>query len=169
MGRFGSVVDLDERRVLDAYAAVRRFAFLIADRDIDPDDLVHEAMVRMLSRGSVGAIDDMTAYLRRSVLNIAANQRRSLGRRRRAIDRLHAVNEDHETGDSESSGDLGELMSLEPIDRAVLFLFVVEGRPHREVADLLDMSEDAVRARLSRVLKRLRVEMIEEVGHGNAR
>ena len=36
---------------------MRRFAFVIADRDMDPDDLVHDALVRLLARGSADDID----------------------------------------------------------------------------------------------------------------
>ena len=54
-------------------------------------------------------------------------------------------------------------MRLKPSDRAALYLFVVEQRSHREVADLLEISETAARARVSRALKRLRVELSGEV------
>jgi DNA-directed RNA polymerase specialized sigma24 family protein len=76
--------DLDDTRLLAAYDAVRRFANVVADSDVDPDDLVHEALVRTLSRGSSDEIDDVAAYLRRAVLNVAANHRRSRGRHRAA-------------------------------------------------------------------------------------
>jgi RNA polymerase sigma factor (sigma-70 family) len=163
-----SVVDLDHARVVEAYDAVRQFANVVADSDIDPDDLVHEAMVRMLSRGSLSEVRDVVAYLRRAVLNVAANHRRSQGRRRNAIERLRARRSDDGTPGAELPSDLSELLRLAPLDRAVLFLFVVEGRPHREVAELVDLSEVAVRARLSRALRRLRVEL-EEDSHGDDR
>lgn len=160
-------VDLDDARLLAAYEAVRRFANVVADSDVDPDDLVHEALVGMLSRGSSGEIDDVAAYLRRSVLNVAANHRRSRGRHRQAIERLRSSEDRAETRTSEFPSDLADLMRLGPLDRAVLFLFVVEGRPHRQTAELLDMSETAVRARVSRALKRLRVELNLEGGYGD--
>jgi RNA polymerase sigma-70 factor (ECF subfamily) len=162
------VVDGDHARVVDAYPAVRRFAFVVADRDIDPDDLVHEALARMLSRGGLDRIDDVGAYLRRAVVNLAANERRSLGRRRRAVDRLKAGRDLAESRMTELPSDLADLMHLGPTDRAALFLFVVEGRPHREVAELLDLSENAVRTRVSRALRRLRVELKEEDDRGDA-
>lgn len=159
-----SEVDRAHARVVEAYGAVSRFAGVVADSDVDPADLVHEALVRMLSRGSLDEIADVGAYLRRAVLNGAANHRRSQGRRRWAIERLKARQVD-ESAASEMPSDLGDLMRLEPIDRGIVFLFVVEGRPHRQV----ELSEGAVRARLSRALKRLRVELHEEGVRGDTR
>jgi RNA polymerase sigma factor (sigma-70 family) len=167
VGPVNQIVDLDESRVIEAYPAVRRFAFVVADSDTDPDDLLHEALVGMLSLGSVAVIDDVGAYLRRAVVNVAANHRRSLARRRRAMDRLSAAPQGHD-GETMALSDLGDLMRLKPIDRAALYLFVVEGRPHREVASMLGSSETAMRARVSRALRQLRVELTEEVLRGDA-
>lgn len=165
MGGARPITDLDERRILAAYPEVRRFAFVVADVDVDPEDLVHEALVGLLSAGAIDAVVDLGAYLRRAVINAAANQRRSLGRRRRATSRLGAG----ETGRFDVlPSDLADLMHLPPLDRAVLYLFVVERRSHREVGELVELSEEAVRARVSRALKKLRIELNEEVGHGNA-
>ena len=167
MTGFDPGVDRTHERVVEVYDAVCRFASVVADSDVDPDDLVHEALVRMLSRGSVDEIVDVAAYLRRSVLNGAANHRRSRGRYRRAIQRLQAGQVD-EASRSELPSDLGDLMGLESVDRGIVFLFVVEGWPHRHIAELVDLSEDAVRARLSRALKRLRVVLDEEGVRGDA-
>jgi DNA-directed RNA polymerase specialized sigma24 family protein len=84
-----------------------------------------------------------------------------------AIERLRSSEDAVETTTPEFPSDLADLMRLGPLDRAVLFLFVVEGRPHRQTAELLDMSETAVRARVSRALKRLRVELNLEGDHGD--
>ena len=101
--------------------------------------------------------------------NVASNNRRSLGRRRRAIDRLQAESSAGVDIGLDAPSDLAALMLLEPSDRAALYLFVVEGRPHREVAELLGVTEVATRARVSRALKRLRVEEAKEVGHADNR
>ena len=153
---------------MEVYDAVCRFANVVADSDVDPGDLVHEALVRVLSGGMIDEIDDLGAYLRRAVLNCAANHRRSRGRYRRAVGRLQSRRDD-DTARLIAPSDLADLSRLEPVDRAVVFLFVVERCPHREVAQLVDLSEVAVRARLSRALKRLRVELDGEDVRGIAR
>jgi len=158
----GSVTDIDERRVVAAYPELRRFAFVVADSDTDPDDLLHEALVRVLASRDLGDIDDLVAYVRRAITNVASNTRRSLGRRRRAMVRLGSEAET-DAVEAERPSDLAELMTLDPGSRAAVYLFVVEGRSHREVADVLDVSESAARARVSRALRLLRVEDPGEV------
>ena len=49
------------------------------------------------------------------------------------------------------------LLELEPADQEILRLRVVEEREYDEIAAVLGVREDAVRARVSRALKRLRV------------
>jgi RNA polymerase sigma factor (sigma-70 family) len=48
--------------------------------------------------------------------------------------------------------------------REVVTLFYREGRSVRQVADLLDMREDAVKQRLARARSRLREAMLEQIG-----
>lgn len=62
---------------------------------------------------------------------------------------------------------LPDLLAVGPTDRAILYLFIIEGRPHVEVAEIVGLSEDATRARYSRALKRLRVETQEEATRGD--
>ncbi|NNE75131.1 MAG: sigma-70 family RNA polymerase sigma factor [Acidimicrobiales bacterium] len=151
------MTDIDERRIVAAYPALRRFAFVVADSDTDPDDLLHEALVRVLGRRDLGDIHDLGAYIRRAITNVASNTRRSLGRKRRAMVRL-ASEAGTDAVEAERPSDLAELMSLDPGSRAAVYLFAVEGRSHREIADVLDVSEQASRARVSRALRLLRVE-----------
>lgn len=161
------MTSIDERRLVEAYPALRRFAFVVADSDTDPDDLLHEALVRVLSRRRLAEIDDLVAYVRRVITNVGSNHRRTLGRRRRAVKRL-AAQADTDPAEMARPSDLAELMALDPSSRAALYLFVVEGRPHREVADVLDVSETAARARVSRALKKLRVQRAEEESRDHA-
>lgn len=48
--------------------------------DVEPDDLVQEALVRTLRKGPISDLDNPLAYLRTTIANLASNQRRSLGR-----------------------------------------------------------------------------------------
>ena len=153
----------DEQRFVEAYPAVRRMAAVAAGSDIDPDDLVQEALARTLAHGDLDRIDDLTAYLRRAVVNLAANERRHLGRRRRALRRLAADDQIGPGADQAMPSDLADLSRVRPKDRAALYLAVVEGRSYREVGEELGCSESAARSRVSRALRRLRIELDEEV------
>lgn len=145
--------------VLALHAKLRRFAAVVAPAEMDPDDLTQEAWLRVL-RSAGGRLPDhehLAAYMRRTIVNLAANERRRLGRGRRAVVRLnppHAVEQTYPS-------DLAELRRLDPADRAVLYLVEVEGWSHREVGEVLGCSEGAARVRFSRARRRLRVELEE--------
>jgi DNA-directed RNA polymerase specialized sigma24 family protein len=142
----------------ELYPGLRRFAAVVRPAEVDPDDLVQDALARTLAVRRLSECDDAGAYLRTAILRLAANHRRSLGRRRRALARLHA--EEGETARYPS--DLDDLRRLSPVERAVLYLSVVERRSFAEIGALIGTSEQAARARSSRALKRLRVELTRE-------
>ncbi len=142
----------------ELYPGLRRFAAVVRPPEVDADDLVQDALARTLAIRSLTDCDDPGAYLRTAILRLAANHRRSLGRRRRALTRLHAP----EGEASSYPSDLDDLRRLSPVERAVLYLSIVEGRSFAEVATVIGSSEQAARARSSRALKRLRVELTSE-------
>jgi DNA-directed RNA polymerase specialized sigma24 family protein len=57
--------------------------------------------------------------------------------------------------------DFTDLSNLSVEQRAVLFLRFVENQVTRDIAALLDLTEDAVRARTTRAIRTLRVEFEE--------
>jgi RNA polymerase sigma-70 factor (ECF subfamily) len=147
-------------RLEEAYAPTRRFAGVVAPPEIEPDDLVQEAMVRALRRG-LDDIDDLGAYLRKIVLNLATSARRSFARRQSILRRVGPT----ETTVSLETPLLSELMRLPADDRALLWMVEIEGRSYAEVGELLGCADAAARTRAARARKRLRVELIaEEVG-----
>jgi RNA polymerase sigma factor (sigma-70 family) len=137
------------------YPSLRRFAAAIRPPEIEADDLVQEALARTLAVRPLCECDDAAAYLRTTIVRLASNHRRSLGRRGRALSRLSATGADPTAYPS----DLDDLRRLSPPDRAVLFLVVVENRSYADAATIVGCSEQAARARASRALKRLRVEL----------
>ncbi len=149
----------DEDIFAAAYPMLRRLAAVVGPPGGDPDDLVQEATTRALRRGPLSELDLPVAYLRRTIINLAANERRGLGRRRRAVSRLGG-----EAGRlAEYPSDIADLLRLAPGERAVLWLADVEGLPFQQVADLLGCSPEAARARASRARHELR-RIIEEDG-----
>jgi RNA polymerase sigma factor (sigma-70 family) len=61
------------------------------------------------------------------------------------------------------SWQVDELLTLSPKARAVVYLRIVEGMPHAEIADLLGCSSASVRKTASRAKKKLRRLLAEEV------
>jgi RNA polymerase sigma-70 factor (ECF subfamily) len=147
------------------YPSLRRFAATIRPPEVDPDDLVQDALARVLAAGLLAGLDDPGACLRTVMLRLASNHRRSLGRRRRALTRLQVVDSDR----AQYPSDLDDLLQLPPADRAVLYLTIVERAPYAEAARVLGCSEEAARARGSRALRKLRKSTAlqdEEIGDG---
>src|SRR4051812_47460291 len=105
----GDVDDELRSRLVAAYPGLRRFAAVVGPADVEPDDLVQDAFVALLRRGADG-IDDLDAYLRRTVLNLSSNERRRWLRRQRASQRDLVVTEAVST----SFVDVADLLRLPP-------------------------------------------------------
>lgn len=145
----------------DHYAALRRFAAVAAPLDLDPDDLLQEALVRVLKRRSLSEIDHPLAYLRSTMLNVAASHSRSMAIRRRALTRLAASDA---ATPVDYPSDLAQLEALPPTERSALYLAEVEGYRFDEIARMTGCSPAAARKRASRGRKRLRSVLALEDG-----
>lgn len=155
-------LNTDERDLIrDLYPSLRRFAAVIGPADVEPDDLVQEALLRTLRRQPLGELSHPTAYLRRCMVNLAKDYRRSLGRYQRALVKLAA--EVGAVTDGYPS-DLDDLFRLSPRTRAVLYMKEVEGRSFLEIAQIVGCSETAARSAASRGRRHLR-EVLSEEGH----
>lgn len=161
-GDTGRVVDHDALLFEQLYPSLRRFAAVTAGGDGDPDDLVQEAVARTLRRQSLSSLDHPAAYLRRTIVHLASNRRRSLARWRGAMTRLR----DNDEGRApEYSSDLSDLLALHPTSRALLYLIEVEGQSYADAAPTLGLSEEAARARASRARHQLRRRITGELAH----
>jgi len=152
-------VDAGDAEIIESfYVALRRFAAVAAPWDMDPDDVLHSVLVRVLSRKPLMSLDDPPAYLRRSILNHINSEMRSRGARRSAMQRIGTP----DRGMDHYPSDLADLSQLLPVDRAILYLHDVEGFGFEEVAGLVGMNAGRVRMRASRARSRLRDLLIEE-------
>jgi RNA polymerase sigma-70 factor (ECF subfamily) len=145
----------DSELIRALYGGWRRFAGVVCPLEMDPDDLLQEALARTLQRQSLASLDTPDRYVRVVMLRLASNARRHLGVQRRWRSRHRDVTSTKDTYPS----DLHELVRLSPNVRAVLFLVEVEGWRFADVADLLGCSEDAARARAARGRRELRAAL----------
>jgi RNA polymerase sigma factor (sigma-70 family) len=140
-------------RFAQLYPELRRFAAVVASSDVDPDDLVQDALAGALRRGPFSEIENPGAYLRQAILNLERSHRRRWARWRarahQAPQLPAAVEDDHPS-------DLALLQELEPGDRALLYLSIVEDLPYAVIAELLGGDEASLRARASKARKLLR-------------
>jgi RNA polymerase sigma factor (sigma-70 family) len=139
--------ELEDEAIFRAlYPSLRRFAAGVGPREVEPDDLVQEAVTRTLARHRLSELDHPEAYLRRAIVNVATSGLR----RRRPWERARSRVAQRDEINQPVPSDLADLERLAPVDRAVMWLVFVEGHTHREAAELLGISEQASRSRASR-------------------
>ena len=154
----------EESRIFaESYPALRRFAAVVGPAECDPDDLLQEAVARVLRRHRLDELDHPMAYLRRTILNLASNERRRFATRRNALRRMAADRSDR---NDDYPSDLGELERLSAAERAVLYLSEVEGYRYAEIGQMLSCSEAAARKRAMNGRRRLYSTLMEEVARG---
>ena len=111
--------------------------------------------MRTLRTGRISDLANPLAYLRKTIVNLASNQRRSLSRRRKAFARLGA----DESWVPHYPVDIEAILDLPPRPRAILYLVEVEGAPYAEAAEQLGMTIPAVRVMANRARKRARAAL----------
>ncbi len=145
------------RIVEEIFPALSRFASVVAPSDLEPDDLLQEALVAVLRKRSLSELDHPVAYLRKTILHVAAGHYRRMGRRRLAQSRYAASTSGGATPDYPS--DLADLYRLSPRARAVVYLHEVEGYRFSEIGLMLGCSDVAAKKAGSRARKRLAVAL----------
>ncbi len=165
-------VMLTDADVFEAiYPAVRRFASFVAASGVEPDDLIQEALARVLTRAPLTEVDDLLAYLRTTMINIVRNEHRRLGREERAwvrsgVRRVSERDPRAEGRDLAGTDAVARVLgSLPPPTRAAVFLVDLEGWSIADAATALGLSVAATTARLSRARRTLRrrVGLMEEM------
>jgi DNA-directed RNA polymerase specialized sigma24 family protein len=150
----------DAEIVSALYPDLRRFAAVVAPWDFDPDDVLHGVLVNVLGKRPLDLVDDPSAYLRRSIVNRVKSELRKVRTRRMTIDLLkRAV---APVGAVTYPSDLSDLMRLQPIERAVLYLHDVDGMPFAEVAEAVGITAGNARVTASRARQKLKDLFSEE-------
>ena len=153
MAKQRPAIDERERELITSlYPSLRKIAAVAGSVDVEPDDLVQEALVRTLRKGPLTDLDNPLAFLRKTIVNLASNQRRSLGRRRKAFGRLGT----EEAWTPSYPAHIEAILDLPPRQRAILYLVEVEDVPYAEAAEQLGMTTQAARMMANRAKKRAR-------------
>lgn len=160
-GREPTNLTLEAENIVSAvYSDLRRFAAVVADLDVDPDDLVQDALVATLRRTSLETLDNPLAYLKRAVVNHSVSHRRRSARWKGLVPKLAVGNNYHDHYPS----DLAALAELSATDRAALYLAEIDGYTHQEIGQMLKLSASAVSKRVSRARQKLRDEITASDG-----
>jgi len=160
VGIVGQVDQADAQIVGELYPALRRFAAVVAPWDMDPDDVLHGALVDVLRGRELRTLDDPAAYLRRAIVNCVRSEIRRSRTRRRTSGRF--LGSTTESVSDVYPSDIAELMHLRPVERAVLYLHDVEGLAFDEVAEMVGITPGNARVTASRARHRLRDIFNEE-------
>ena len=84
------VDQIDAELVRGLYPELRRFAAVTAPWDVDPDDVLHGALVKAMQTRRLGSLGNPGAYLRRAIVNHVNSELRNRGARRSTLRRLQA-------------------------------------------------------------------------------
>lgn len=156
--------DEDDRRLAAIYRerAPQLTRYLRARlRGCDGEDLVQDAFARLARRGSLGALQNPEAYLKRIVRNLL------IDRKRRAEVRPQLVELDHHEpqvrADQADGIELAQLQaryrmavdSLPPRTRQVFVLHRVDGQSMMEIADALGISTRTVEWHVAQAILKL--------------
>lgn len=159
-GTFSEVIATDHHRLAG-------FAYLVCgDRSV-AEDLVAEAYARVWPKYRQGRVDDLGAYLRRTIANLAAGRRRRMKLEKREIERRTVDWRLLTDRDAPSPLDgVGEhdalwaaIWTLPIAQRAVIVLRLVEDRSEEETAEILGIRPGTVKSRLARGLVALREDL----------
>jgi DNA-directed RNA polymerase specialized sigma24 family protein len=143
----------------ELYPNLLRFAAVVRPVGIEPEDLVQEALARVLAIRPLAVLDEPATYLRTVMVRIASNLQR--GRRRAGAANVRL-------GVSEAAvdrypSDLVDLLRVDARARAILFLTIVDGESYRTAADVVGCTETAARTIASRALKELHRQLDSEL------
>jgi RNA polymerase sigma-70 factor, ECF subfamily len=133
-------------------------AQLVRDRDLAQDLLQDTLLAAYTSREQLGDVSNHEAWLFGIARNRALNANRRRQRGRRALERLLLVRREvvSDPADAAATRDLLERY-LDANERALLILRYLHGFDSQELSEVFRMSPEAIRQRLSRLRRRLRL------------
>ncbi|MDI2126351.1 RNA polymerase sigma factor [Yinghuangia seranimata] len=152
----------ERRQVLDALVATRgqalkRYAYLMCGDAHRADDLVQEALTRVLSKKVPDDVTEVERYVRRVIVNLVVDEARRGSIWRRLLPRIATRPEV-----ADSSGQVADRVSLSAAlarlparQRAVIALHYYEDLSVTEIADLLGVGVGTVKSHLHDARKTL--------------
>jgi RNA polymerase sigma-70 factor (sigma-E family) len=148
------------------HADVVRLAYLLCGDHERAEDLVADVFTKLYRRLQRGSVDNVRAYLRRSVVNQVNSSFRRLALERREAARRRGDDRGvraHADDVAERAAMLAALDRLPPRQRTAVVLRFYEDLSEREAAAVMGCSAGTVKSSLSRGLAKLRVLVSEEV------
>ncbi|MEA9983837.1 sigma-70 family RNA polymerase sigma factor [Subtercola sp. RTI3] len=151
--------------LFDRYApTVTRYAWAVADTKMDVEELVQDTFVTVWLKSDTIVLPDssLLPWLLVTCRNHGLNLRRRHEKHRtdELSDELRADPRTDPRANDEAREQLrwvlDEIEQLDPVDRRICELCLIEGRPYSEAAEQIGISVDAVKKRVSRTRARLK-------------
>lgn len=134
------------------YSSMMGVCLRYANNQDDALDILHEGFIKVfkhITKYEPGT--SLSAWIRRIMVNTAIDYyRRSIRRRTEDLDQAYDLSVGEADAISQCSEQeiLDAIQLLSPAYRAVFNLYIIEGYSHREIADMLDISESTSRSNL---------------------
>ena len=131
-----------------------------ANNSDDALDILHEGFIKVfrnINKDQPGT--SLSAWIRRIMVNTAIDfYRKNLRRRTEDIEQAYSVQSDEEDAVSKCTEKeiLAAVQELSPAYRAVFNLYVIEGYSHKEIADMLNITESTSRSNLVKARLKLK-------------
>ena len=136
-------------------------AFSICKNDHDAEDVVQDTFIKYISKNNdFESKEHIKAWLLRVAINLAKNKMTTFFRRK--VVPMEDYMLDIEIPSEDSNNLLNAVMRLPQKYRIVIHLFYYEDYSVKEIADILKISPDNVKTRLTRGRKQLKIMLKEE-------
>jgi RNA polymerase sigma-70 factor (sigma-E family) len=150
---------LEDAYVRNVGAALRLAYFLTGSRD-QAEDLVHEAFARVAARlRHRRSVDDLDAYLRRTVVNLFSSSLRRRRTERAWMSRQHPPEVIVQDDPAERDAMWRALQALPDRQRAAVVLRYYEDLSEQDAADVLGCSPRALNSLVVRAMRTLRSDL----------
>lgn len=142
------------------YGSMMALCLRYANNNDDALDILHEGFIKVFRNISKYQPDtSLSSWIRRIMVNTAIDfYRKSIRRRTDDIDAAFDLSTNEADAVSQCSEQqiLDAIQQLTPVYRAVFNLYVIEGYSHKEVADMLSITESTSRSNLVKARMKLK-------------
>lgn len=142
------------------YSPMMGVCMRYSNNEDDALDILHEGFIKVfrnISKYQVGT--SLSAWIRRIMVNTAIDfYRKNIRRRTEDIEDAFDISTEEADAISKCAEKeiLEAVQQLSPVYRAVFNLYVIEGYSHKEVGDLLNISESTSRSNLVKARTKLK-------------
>lgn len=146
------------------YSVMMGVCLRYANGQQDALDILHEGFIKVFKHiGKYQPGTSLSAWIRRVMVNTAIDYyRKSIRRRTEDIEQAYDLSSADADAVSQCTEKeiLAAVQQLSPAYRSVFNLYVIEGYSHREIADMLDITESTSRSNLVKARLKLKEILI---------